>query len=106
MYKPLIRIFKNARTYMDARGLFDKSLAPGYFIEGLLYNVPTHKFIQTTFQDAFIEVMNWLYEVDLDDFVCQNEQVLLFGNSPEQWRMESAAQFMSALTQLWRDWRK
>lgn len=103
-YKPLIRIFKNARTYMDARGLFDKSLAPGYFIEGLLYNVPTDKFVQTSYQSAFVEIINWLYQVDLDDLVCQNEQVLLFGNTSEQWKMESAAHFLSAITQLWHDW--
>lgn len=28
MYKSMIWIFKNARTYMDERGIFDKSLAP------------------------------------------------------------------------------
>ena len=104
MYKPIIRIFKNARTYMDAHGLFDKSLAPGYFIEGLLYNVPNDKFKQQTYQSAFIEVINWLYSVDIDKFVCQNEQVYLFGNTTEQWKMEDAAAFTTALIKLWHDW--
>lgn len=111
-YKQLIRIFKNARTYMDQRDLFDKSLAPGYFVEGLLFNVPNEKFNQRTYQSAFLGILNWLYENaitrvnGLSGFTCQNKQVSLFGNSQEQWNTVHATDFYSALVQLWNDWGK
>lgn len=38
-YKPMVRIFKNARTYLIENNEIFDSLAPSYFIEGLLYNI-------------------------------------------------------------------
>jgi hypothetical protein len=105
MYKPLIRIFKNARTYMDARNMFDKSRAPGYFIEGLLYNVTNNNF-KTTYNQSMYEILNWLHKADFSDFVCQNEQTWLFGNTPEQWAPENARDFLTALIKLWNEWGK
>lgn len=105
MYKPMIRIFKNARTYMDARNLFDKSLAPGYFIEGLIYNVMNNNF-KTTYNQSMYEILNWLCNADFSEFVCQNEQTWLFGTSEEQWVHENANKFLTAIIKLWNDWGK
>ncbi|MEX3620628.1 nucleotidyltransferase [Paenibacillus glucanolyticus] len=105
MYKPLIRIFKNARTYMDERGLFDKSQAPGYFIEGLLYNVSNTSF-RSTYNPSMFEILNWLNQADFQKFVCQNEQTMLFGSTPEQWNIEDAGAFLRAMIKLWNDWGK
>ena len=38
--KPTIRIFKNMRTRMWQIGIIGDGVAPSYYIEGLLYNVP------------------------------------------------------------------
>ncbi|WP_211224379.1 nucleotidyltransferase domain-containing protein [Paenibacillus assamensis] len=105
MYKHMIRIFKNARTYMDNRDLFDKSLAPGYFIEGLLYNVTNNNF-KNTYNQSMFEILNWLHKADFDAFVCQNEQTMLFGPSPEQWNPENAQKFLTSMIKLWNDWGK
>ncbi|MGE7828507.1 nucleotidyltransferase domain-containing protein [Paenibacillus sp. NPDC093718] len=105
MYKPLIRIFKNARTYMDERGLFDKSQAPGYFIEGLLYNVSNTSF-RSTYNPSMFEILNWLHQADFQKFVCQNEQTMLFGSTPEQWNIEDAGAFLRSMIKLWNDWGK
>ena len=77
MYKPLIRIFKNARTYMDERGLFDKSQAPGYFIEGLLYNVSNTSF-RSTYNPSMFEILNWSHQADFkNSFVRMSKRCYL-----------------------------
>lgn len=103
MYKPLIRIFKNARTYLHERNMFDKSLAPGYFVEGLLYNVSNINF-KTSYNQSMFEILNWLRQANLETFLCQNEQTKLFGSAPEQWNPESARAFLTAMVKLWNDW--
>lgn len=105
MYKPMIRIFKNARTYMDERGIFDKSLAPWYFTEGLLYNVPNTCF-RSTYNQTMFEMLSWLHQADFSKFVCQNEQTYLFGSTPEQWNMAKATTYLRAMIDLWNEWGK
>jgi len=101
-YKPTIRMFKNARTYLIERGA-PQDLAPSYFLECLLYNVPDSIF-GISFQDTFYNVVNWLNLADFRQFVCQNEQLPLFGNSPEQWSEQKARRFLSYMMQLWETW--
>jgi len=103
-YKPTIRMFKNARTYLIERGA-PQDLAPSYFLECLLYNVPDDKF-GGTFQDTFYNVINWLLQADLSAFRCQNEQDQLFGGSPEQWSEDKAKRFLKYMVCLWNNWGK
>ena len=42
--KRTVRVFKNMRNRMLDNGLIAAGLAPSYFIEGLLYNVPIDRF--------------------------------------------------------------
>ncbi len=98
-YKPTIRMFKNARTYLIDRGA-PQDLAPSYFLECLLYNVPDDKF-GGTLQETFCNVINWLLKAELSKFRCQNEQLTLFGNSPEQWSEEKARRFLNYMANLW-----
>ncbi|RMH33653.1 MAG: nucleotidyltransferase [Gammaproteobacteria bacterium] len=98
-YKPTIRMFKNARTYLIKQGA-PQDLAPSYFLECLLYNVPDSKF-GGTFQDTFCSVVKWLLQTDLSWFRCQNEQDDLFGDSPEQWSEEKARRFLKFMVHLW-----
>lgn len=102
-YKPTIRIFKNARTYLVRQQIINKELAPSYFLECLLYNVPDSKFT-SNHQGTFYNVVNWLQEADITSFVCQNEQTYLFGNTPEQWLLSDAQHFLSMLVYLWNNW--
>lgn len=102
-YKPTVRMFKNARTYLVDRGTIPSDLAPSYFLECLLYNVPHGKY-GTTFQDTFCNIVNWLSKVSFRDFVCQNEQLALFGHAPEQWSEESARRLITAFVDLWNSW--
>jgi len=103
-YKPTVRLFKNARTYVADRGGISADLAPSYFLECLLYNVPNEKF-GSDFQSTFCNAINWLLKADFSQFVCQNEQLRLFGNSPEQWSEDKARRFLEAMVDLWKNWR-
>jgi hypothetical protein len=103
-YKPTVRMFKNARTYLIERKVIPVDLAPSYFLECLLYNVPKDKF-SSSLQSTFCNVINWLWEADFSQFVCQNEQLPLFGNTPEQWSEDKARRFLEAMVNLWANWR-
>ena len=103
-YKPTVRMFKNARTYLVDKGVIPADLAPSYFLECLLYNVPNDKF-GPNLQSTFREVITWRLKADFSRFVCQNEQLPLFGNTPEQWSEDKARCFLEAMVELWKDWR-
>ncbi|MCK4822754.1 nucleotidyltransferase, partial [bacterium] len=62
-YKPTVRIFKNARTYLIDHDVISEDLAPSYFLECLIYNVPDEKF-GSNYQDTFRNVVNWLVGAD------------------------------------------
>lgn len=99
-FKPTVRMMKRARNHMADQGSFDKDLAPSYFIECLLYNVPTTAFhhVRTA---TFTDVLVWLANANLDHLPCQNGIQNLFGPSQEQWSVENAYSFIGALANLW-----
>ncbi len=103
-HKPTVRMFKKARTYLVDEGTIADDLAPSYFLECLLYNVPDTKF-GASFENAFVEVFNWLWaEAPTNNLVCQSEQIALFGTTPEQWDVPKAKQLLEALKILWESW--
>lgn len=103
-FKPTVRMFKNARTYMVDRNLIDKDLAPSYFLQCLVHNAPDKSFGQS-YQATFINVLTALAKMDTQTFICENGQVPLFGDTPEQWKVSDAINFMGALVKLWEEWK-
>ena len=101
-YKPVVRCFKNARRYLCDRGFIAAGLAPSYFVECLLYNVPDSAF-RGSFQSIFVNVLNRLLESELNEFVSQNGRVWLFGHTPEQWDTAKAHTLIGALVDLWNE---
>ena len=103
-YKPAVRMFKNARNYMESNGLLAKNAAPSYFVQCFLYNAPDKAF-SGNLQDAFFNVVSSLVgrftDGTADAFMCQNGQVPLFGDTPEQWSQSNAIALLSALLKLW-----
>jgi len=99
-YKQTVRVFKNVRTYLIDHNVVTKDLAPSYFLECLIYNVPDEKF-GSNYQNTFCNVVNWLVDVDFDGFTCQNEQLPLFGNTPEQWSIYNAKKLIQKSIELW-----
>jgi Nucleotidyltransferase domain len=102
-YKPTVRMFKNARTYLVQRGDIGPDLAPSYFVECLMWNVPDIEF-GYSYAQSFQDSLKWLSSADVTNFKCQNDVVPLFGATPEQWSHSSARDFVDQLELLWDYW--
>jgi hypothetical protein len=102
-FKPMVRVLKNMRNRMIDKKLIEEGLAPSYYLEGLLYNVPNDKF-GVSYADTFANSVNWILQADRSKFVCANEQFyLLREDSPVTWREASCTKFLSAAIQLWNE---
>ena len=103
--KPMIRILKNMRGKLEDDGRIKLGVAPSYYLEGLLYNVPNEEFT-TGFQDCFLNAMHWIQtEADKSKLVCANEQYyLLWENSQTSWPRANCELFVKAAIELWNDW--
>ena len=105
-YKPVVRMFKNARERILADNSSLQGNYPSYFVECLLYNVPDDCF-SNRFADTYCDVVTFLLSENsqhLTEFWCQNEQMLLFGNHPTQWDITQAQDFINQLCILWEQW--
>ena len=108
-FKPVVRIFKNMRnTAYDKGYLYAKNLAPSYFIQCLLYNVPNKAYTESSYQKIIERLLNWLIEAYnegiFSDFISQNEIVPLFGSGSDKWNEQDAIDFLTALTEMWDEW--
>lgn len=105
LYKPTVRLIKNARRAAVSRGLLDRSLAPSYFLECLLYNAEDSRFHSENLSDRYLQLLTYFADIqDLQSFYCQNGLVRLFGPAPEQWNMADAWATLNALADLWTNW--
>lgn len=102
-FKPVVRVFKNARNAATRKGYLVDDTAPSYFLECFVYNAPSTAF-GGTYADSFCNVVNWWRENDLSYLLCQNGVTLLFGSTPEQWSQTSAKHLITGLTSLWNNW--
>ena len=100
-YKRMVRVFKNARTYLVDQGVLANGCAPSYFVECLLFNVPGGHFSGLVV-DAFPRILKYLQESDISLFVCQNRMLPLFGPLSEQWNEEDARTLLYWLAKLWK----
>ncbi|MBY0508664.1 MAG: nucleotidyltransferase [Rhodospirillaceae bacterium] len=102
--KPMARILKNMRGKLVDDGMIEAGLAPSYYLEGLLYNVPDDKF-GSSYADTFANAINWIRAADRSKFVCANERYyLLRDGSPVTWQAEKCDKFLTAAVKLWNDW--
>ncbi len=104
-FKPMVRIFKNARSRMIEDGLIAEGSAPSYYIEGLLHNVPDDQFVGD-YQDIFLNILNWLYATkDRTNFECANGQYYLLRDGFHTcWPCTDGANFIDGLIKLWNNW--
>lgn len=103
--KPIARVFKNMRSRMVDDGLIKAGIAPSYYIEGLLYNVPNDK-LTSSYQDCVVNTLNWYrQEAKKVDLVCANEQYYLLRDGYHTcWPQASCDAFMEAAVKLWNEW--
>jgi hypothetical protein len=105
-FKPTVRIFKNMRSKLIDDGVIAAGLAPSYYIEGLLYNVPNDKFVSDG-QQAVRNILKWLYDTkDRTNFLCANElYCLLRDGYPTSWPTANGTAFIQAAVNVWDNWR-
>lgn len=103
--KPMIRILKNMRRKLVADGVMSVGVAPSYYLEGLLYNVPSDKF-GPSYEDSFVNAINWIQsEADKSKLACANEQYyLLWEGTPTSWEPSNAEAFLQAVVKQWNEW--
>jgi len=106
-YKPSIRIIKNIKSRLVSNGIIESSLAPSYFIEGLIFNMPNSDFLNSTNHSRILAILNTFYnytDSELEDLICQNKQRYLFGNSDQQWDIVDCKQFRNQLIKFWNEY--
>lgn len=100
-FKPMVRIFKNMRNTMIKKNLLTDGVAPSYFIEGMLYNVPNAKF-RGSYQQTWINCFNHIVSADREELFCANQMHwLVRDNSPTSWPAANFNTFMNALSDFW-----
>jgi len=105
-YKQTIRIIKNIKSRLVGSGKIGSSLAPSYFVEGLLYNIPDSDFQNNTHSSRVLALLNTFdsySDTQLESLVCQNRQRYLFGNSKQQWNIVDCKVFRSYLIKFWNE---
>lgn len=103
--KPMARVFKNMRSRLVESGLIEAGIAPSYYIEGLLHNVPNEKFT-TSYQDCLVNILNW-YRQDAakTDLVCANEQYYLLRDGYHTcWSQTDCDALVEVAVDLWNQW--
>lgn len=102
--KPMVRVFKNLREKLADKNMIASGVAPSYYLEGLLYNVPPDKFT-SSHGDCFVNCITWIQKADKSKFVCANEQYyLLREDSSVSWHPSKCDEFLEAAVKLWNQW--
>lgn len=103
-FKRTVRMFKAARNHLVSNDRLHAGVAPSYFIECLLYNVP-ERLLSQRLSATYVDVLQWLGSAQTSGFRTQSGKMGLFGPSPEQWNVDEMRRFTAALQQLWNGWR-
>jgi hypothetical protein len=100
-FKRMVRVFKNMRNAMIEKRLLAEGIAPSYFLEGMLYNVPNDKFTGT-YTNMWVECFNWTVTADSTQLVCANRlHWLLRDSCATSWPLENFNTFIAAAKKLW-----
>jgi hypothetical protein len=103
-YKPLVRVFKNARRKLVSDNVIVKDGCSSYCVECLVYNASDNCF-SGDLQASYVKVLNYLWTLPFNQFTSQNGIVPLFGSSPTQWSPDAATALLTAFRNLWLNWR-
>jgi hypothetical protein len=100
-FKRLVRVFKNMRNSMIEKGLLADKVAPSYFIEGMLYNVPNDKFTGS-YQQMWVQCFNAVATADVTALTTASGlHWLVRDNSPVSWSVVNFKTFTAALKKYW-----
>lgn len=104
-FKKTVRATKNARRKLRDDGVISNDVAPSYFVECLLYNVPDGQFAPDL-AASYVNSLVWLgqHRDGWGTFLCQNGVTRLFGSTPEQWDQNKADILIGELSRQYVDW--
>lgn len=103
LYKPTIRLFKNLRNCMTDQEMIKEGLAPSYFLECALHNVPDELF-RGDFDATAPTIIDWLHRVSVGTLRCQNGMGALCGTASTQWSDGCLGEFARQAGVLWNTW--
>jgi hypothetical protein len=104
--KPTVRIFKNIRHRLIRDGKIKSGIAPSYFIEGMLYNVPADQF-GGGYVNTVDKCWGWLNSANAADLTCANGiHPLVRDNTATSWPIQGYMDFMEQTKQLWFQWKE
>ena len=100
-FKRMVRVFKNMRNTMIRDGLLAEGIAPSYFIEGMLFNVPDGKF-GGAYGNMWVECFNHVVTADRTKLLCANRLHWLVRDvSPTSWPVANFNAFTAAAKKCW-----
>jgi len=100
-FKHMVRIYKNMRNWMIENDLLEEGIAPSYFIEGMLSNVPNEKF-KGRYGDVWVECFNWIVATDkMKMITASGLHYLIRDGHSVCWPAENFNTFMGALKESW-----
>lgn len=102
-FKPVVRIFKNLRNHLVDRQLLGAGVAPSYFIECALHNVPNELF-KGSYEQVVPAIITRLSQMSTQGMMCQNGVTPLIGLGSTQWSADSFAKFVAAADARWKNW--
>jgi hypothetical protein len=96
-FKPNVRVLKNMRNAMIDDGFLRDGVAPSYFLEGMLWNVPADNFVNS-FQQTFENYVSWLGSCNPTQLACANDlHWLIRDGSRICWNMTDYSEFLGAV---------
>lgn len=100
-FKPTVRILKNMRNAMVKDHYLADGVAPSYFLEGMLWNIPNQNFTWT-YQQTFEDCLSWLEHSDPTQLACANDLYWLIRDGAAVcWNMKDFQTFLSAARRYW-----
>ena len=103
-FKRMVRVYKNMRNRMIDDQYIADGVAPSYFIEGMLWNVPADKFVQS-YEDSFVNIFNWVFNADKTKLACANDLYwLVRDNSNVCWSPVNFDAYIAAVKKCWNEW--
>lgn len=100
-FKPTVRVLKNLRNAMVDAGFLQDGVAPSYFLEGMMWNVPENRYTYS-YQDTLIGAVRWLVDSDKTRLVCANNiHWLLREGHSVCWSQASFDRFIASFNSYW-----
>ncbi|WP_421951093.1 nucleotidyltransferase domain-containing protein [Pelagibacterium sp.] len=105
MLKPSVRILKNMRNRMIDDGVIEDGLAPSYFLEGMLSNVPNGYFNNLSYQQTIAQALAWVAKSNHDELVCANGiHYLRRRGYVECWDTDKFEEYLDKVLDYWNNW--